>query len=69
MLEPTVKERHHLQFRLRRLDDLKERGAHMDLVYLAGLAVLALAVGGLLALSGRLATKDQPTTHAMEKQQ
>ncbi|MFX3550869.1 hypothetical protein V8921_15665 [Ralstonia mannitolilytica] len=41
----------------------------MDLVYLAGLAVLALAVGGLLALSARLATKDQPTTHAMEKQQ
>ncbi|VZQ76986.1 Uncharacterised protein [Escherichia coli] len=41
----------------------------MDLVYLAGLAVLALAVGGLLALSGRLATKDQPTTHAMDKQQ
>ena len=41
----------------------------MDLVYLAGLAVLALAVGGLLALSGRRATKDPPTTHAMEKQQ
>jgi len=41
----------------------------MDFVYLAGLAVLALAVGGLLALSARLATKDQPTTHAMEKQQ
>ncbi|WP_289813928.1 hypothetical protein [Ralstonia soli] len=41
----------------------------MDFVYLAGLAALALAVGGLLALSARLATKDQPTTHAMEKQQ
>jgi len=41
----------------------------MDFVYLAGLAVLALAVGGLLALSARLAAKDQPTTHAMEKQQ
>jgi len=41
----------------------------MDFVYLAGLAVLALAVGGLLALTARLATKDQPTTHAMEKKQ
>lgn len=41
----------------------------MDLIYLAGLAVLALAVGGLLALTARLATKDLPTTHAMEKQQ
>jgi hypothetical protein len=41
----------------------------MDFVYLAGLALLALAVGGLLALSARLATRDQPTTHAMEKQQ
>jgi hypothetical protein len=28
-----------------------------------------LAVGGLLALSARLATRDQPTTHAMEKKQ
>ncbi|MFP3891738.1 MULTISPECIES: hypothetical protein [unclassified Ralstonia] len=41
----------------------------MDFVYLAGLALLALAVGGLLALSARLATRDQPTTHAMEKKQ
>lgn len=41
----------------------------MDVVYLGGLALLVLAVGGLLALAARLATKDQPTTHAMEKLQ
>ncbi|MEF9385835.1 hypothetical protein V4890_09420 [Ralstonia solanacearum species complex bacterium KE056] len=38
----------------------------MDLIYLGGLAALALAVGGLLALSVRLAKRDQPVTHAME---
>ncbi|MDO3512859.1 hypothetical protein [Ralstonia pseudosolanacearum] len=41
----------------------------MDLIYLGGLAALALAVGGLLVLSARLATRDQPVTHAMETKQ
>ncbi|MFV8630811.1 hypothetical protein ACNRDB_15240 [Ralstonia pseudosolanacearum] len=43
----------------------------MDLIYLGGLAALALAlaVGGLLVLSARLATRDQSVTHAMETKQ